>query len=46
MKLENANKLTDDDLEQVVGGNNMEQDSKFLNVLLRGRPGQGNGLFF
>ena len=39
MKLENANKLTDDDLEQVVGGNNMEQDSKFLNVLLRGRPG-------
>ena len=37
MKLKNENKLTDAELEQVVGGNNLAQDSRFLNVLLKGR---------
>ena len=40
MKLKNENKLTEDDLEQVVGGGQLDQDSRFLNVLLRGREGQ------
>ena len=40
MKLKNENKLTDADLEQVVGGGQLDQDSRFLNVLLRGREGQ------
>ena len=40
MKLEKENKLTDADLEQVVGGGQLDQDSRFLNVLLRGREGQ------
>ena len=39
MKLKNDNKLTDDELEQVVGGSNLAQDSRFLNVLLEGREG-------
>ena len=35
-------KLTMEEMEQVAGGRNWEvvDDSKFLNVLLRGRPGQ------
>ncbi len=35
MKLKNENKLTDDELEQVVGGSldPMSEDSKFLNVI-------------
>ena len=40
MKLKNENKLTDADLEQVAGGGQLDQDSRFLNVLLRGREGQ------
>ncbi len=40
MKLKDENKLTDDDLEQVVGGDDIADDSRFLNVLLRGREGQ------
>jgi len=40
MKLKNENKLTDADLEQVVGGGQLDQDSRFLNVLLQGREGQ------
>ena len=40
MKLKNENKLADVDLEQVVGGGQLDQDSRFLNVLLRGREGQ------
>ena len=43
MKLENENKLTNAELEQVAGGGTWEaqiaQDSRFLNVLLRGREG-------
>ncbi len=39
MKLKNENKLTDDELEQVTGGDAMADDSRFLNVLLRGREG-------
>ena len=37
MKLDKENKLTENELEQVVGGNNLAQDSRFLNVLLKGR---------
>ena len=41
MKLDKENKLTDDELEQVVGGDkDLANDSRFLNVLLRGREGQ------
>ena len=40
MKLEKENKLTDDELEQVTGGDAMANDSRYLNVLLRGREGQ------
>ncbi len=41
MKLKNENKLTDADLEQVMGGDkDLADDSRFLNVLLRGREGQ------
>ena len=41
MKLKNENKLTDADLEQVMGGDkDLANDSRFLNVLLRGREGQ------
>ena len=40
MKLKNENKLRDADLEQVVGGGQLDRDSRFLNVLLRGREGQ------
>ncbi|MBR3722115.1 MAG: hypothetical protein IKN12_05045 [Selenomonadaceae bacterium] len=36
--LENA-KLNDEELEQVVGGDVMADDSRYLNVLLRGREG-------
>ena len=40
MKLNNENKLTDADLEQVTGGGDaMSDDSRYLNVLLRGREG-------
>ena len=40
MKLEDASKLTDAELEQVAGGDMLANDSRFLNVLLRGRTGQ------
>ena len=40
MKLQDENKLTDVDLEQVVGGDDIADDSRFLNVLLQGREGQ------
>ena len=40
MKLKNENKLADVDLEQVVGGDDIADDSRFLNVLLQGREGQ------
>ena len=41
MKLENKDKLTDADLEQVIGGDkDLADDSRYLNVLLRGREGQ------
>jgi len=40
MKLQDENKLTDAELEQVAGGDDQAEDSKFLNVLLRGRVGQ------
>ena len=40
MKLDKENKLADDDLEQVVGGSLLSDDSRYLNVLLRGREGQ------
>ena len=39
MKLENENKLTDAELEQVAGGDALADDSRFLNVLLQGREG-------
>ncbi|MBE6105351.1 hypothetical protein [Anaerovibrio lipolyticus] len=40
MKFKDENKLTDGELEQVAGGNsNLSDDSRFLNVLLRGREG-------
>ena len=43
MKLANENKLTDVELEQVAGGGyndyDLANDSRFLNVLLRGREG-------
>ncbi|MBE6106870.1 hypothetical protein [Anaerovibrio lipolyticus] len=40
MKLKNENKLTDAELEQVAGGDALADDSRYLNVLLRGREGQ------
>lgn len=40
MKFDKENKLTEDELEQVVGGSLLSDDSRFLNVLLRGREGQ------
>ena len=40
MQLKNENKLTDAELEQVVGGGYIAEDSRFLNVLLQGREGQ------
>ena len=40
MKLDKENQLTDDELEQVVGGDKLADDSRYLNVLLRGREGQ------
>ena len=39
MKLTNESKLTDAELEQVAGGDALADDSRFLNVLLRGREG-------
>ena len=40
MKLDKENKLTNDELEQVAGGGGWADDSRFLNVLLRGRKVQ------
>ena len=41
MKLDKENKLTENELEQVTGGGDaMANDSRFLNVLLRGRRWQ------
>ena len=40
MKLKDENKLTEDELEQVAGGDMLANDSRFLNVLLRGCAGQ------
>ena len=40
MEMKNENKLTDAELEQVAGGNEIADDLRFLNVLLRGREGQ------
>jgi len=37
MKLKNENQLTEDELEQVAGGSILSDDSRFLNVLLRGK---------
>ena len=39
MELKNESKLTDAELEQVAGGDAMADDSRYLNVLLRGREG-------